>query len=349
MAAFQILASGKVQARIRKKGHSLSEVFSTKKAAEAWAKKEEARVERSEAGLFENEKLEFGEVILRWCQAKKGELKGFTQIQYHLKTIPNKILMARVNTMPRQIFDDYVKNEMAAKRQPATIHRRLDQLRAILNWGIKTIPSLYGLTNVIAKIDKPKLPRSHFRDRIATAAEVNEIIKASRSKIFPDFVRLSVGTGARASELAGLRWEHVDLKQSIAKVLDTKNGEDRDLLLRKEEREILLKMKTQRNSAFVFPSPCRGEDKPINGNAITLEMSRIKARARQAVKEGKAAPTWLNLTIHDLRHTAATRMAKTLDVLSLKAALGHKDLKSTARYVKKDSAELAAQLDKAKR
>jgi integrase len=344
MAAFQKLANGKVQARIRKKGHSLSEVFINKEAAKAWAKKEEARLEKSEAGIFKHEKLNLGDVILRWCDAKKLQLKGFKQSQYHLSTIPKNIVEARVHTMTNEIFNAYVKNEMNAGRQVATIHRRLDQLRAILNWGIKTIPSLYGLHNVITQVEKPKLPKSHYRDRLATAKEIDEIALMSKSKIFPNFIRLAVGTGARVSELAGLQWQHVQIDKNIATVFDTKNGEDRNLLLRREEIAILKEMKAKAINGFVFPSPYQ-KGEAINGNSIT----RIKRKARDAMREGKAAPTWLNLTVHDLRHTAATRMSKTLDVFGLKEALGHKDLKSTARYVKKDSTELARALDKAKR
>lgn len=337
MASFQTLANGKIQARIRKKGHLASEVFETLKMAEAWAKREETRIDKAEAGIFEDDsKITMSELILKWAEVKKGELKGFAQVQYHLKTIPNYILMARVKTMSSKIFDRYMAEEKG-KRAEATIHRRLDQLRAIVNWGIRKIPSLQRIHNVITDIDKPKLPASNSRDRVATPKEIEQVIKNTKSKFFPDFLRLLNETAARVSELAGLRWEHVNYKAMTARIFNTKNGEDRDLLLTDKAIEILQKMEAVKKSDWVFPSP-KFKDRPIGGNAATSAM--VKARKKIEKATGKK----MNLQTHDIRHTAATRMGDVLNILELKDALGHKDIKSTSRYFNKKMTDIAQKL-----
>jgi integrase len=340
MASFQTLANGKIQVRIRKKGHLASEVFETLKMAEAWARREETRIDKAEAGIFENDqKITMAELILKWSEANK-EQKGFKQVQYHLKKIPNYIQQARIKTMSSDIFKKYKEEEESRGMTAGTINRRLDQLRLTVNWGIRKIKSLQRIHNVIEDIDRPKYPKSHFRDRIATPEEIEQIISKTKSKWFPDFLRLSYETAGRVSEVIGLRWEHINFEKKVARVFDTKNGEDRDIALTHKAVAILKAMQAVKKSDWVFPSP-RIKDKPMNGNAATAAM--IKARKKVEEKLGYK----LNLHTHDIRHTGATRLSKLVtlqkwNAWQLQDQLGHKDPKSTKRYIDKSGAERAS-------
>ena len=48
-----------------------------------------------------------------------------------------------------------------------------------------------------------------------------------------------------------------------------------------------------------------------------------------------------NLTFHDTRHEATTRLAQKLPVLDLARVTGHRDLKQLMTYYNKDAKELA--------
>jgi len=52
-----------------------------------------------------------------------------------------------------------------------------------------------------------------------------------------------------------------------------------------------------------------------------------------------------DLTFHDTRHEAITRLAKKLDVLDLARMVGHRDIKQLLTYYNKSAKEIASQLD----
>jgi len=74
----------------------------------------------------------------------------------------------------------------------------------------------------------------------------------------------------------------------------------------------------KRKSEFVFPSPKTGG-----------RLDNIKRSFRRAVNEAEIK----DFRFHDLRHTAATRMADAgADAFTLMKILGHSDIRMTSRY-----------------
>jgi integrase len=51
-----------------------------------------------------------------------------------------------------------------------------------------------------------------------------------------------------------------------------------------------------------------------------------------------------NLTFHDSRHEAITRLAKKLDVLTLARMVGHRDIRMLMVYYNKSAADIAREL-----
>lgn len=81
--------------------------------------------------------------------------------------------------------------------------------------------------------------------------------------------------------------------------------------------QVLFK-RLERDSEFVFPSPRTGK-----------RLFDIKGGFLRAAKKAGLE----DFRFHDLRHTAATRMADSgADGFTLAAILGHSDIRMTARY-----------------
>ena len=82
-------------------------------------------------------------------------------------------------------------------------------------------------------------------------------------------------------------------------------------------------------------------ENPATGRPITdVKTSWIHA-IKEAGLDGK--PGVNRLRIHDLRHTAATRLMRNTKNMKLVAQyLGHTDIKTTARYLHPDDGDLAA-------
>lgn len=147
------------------------------------------------------------------------------------------------------------------------------------------------------------------RDRIATDEELAKLLELAS----PAMQRAIVGaveTGMRAGELAS----NPQIRGRVAYLLDTKNGTAREVPLSEKAVEC-------------FPVG-------LSAGSISELFARL---CEQAGIDG--------LTYHDLRHTAATRIAKRMDILDLCKMFGWKDPRMAMRYYKSNAEEMARKLD----
>jgi integrase len=133
------------------------------------------------------------------------------------------------------------------------------------------------------------------RDRVLTDAELTAVWQAAEKEGYPfgTIVRLLILTGQRRGEVAGMRWSELDLEAGhwVLPRERVKNARRHEVPLPRQAIEILQKV-PQIGDTHVFT---------INGTGAFGGFS--KARARLDVD----IPDW---TIHDLRRTAASGMAK---------------------------------------
>ena len=129
----------------------------------------------------------------------------------------------------------------------------------------------------------------------------------------------------RQGEIVGLQWPDIHLERRTAVVRGaagtvTKNGEVREVPLSAVAIRILSGL--ERTNTRVLP----------------IDQNVLKMRFRRAVKRAGIE----DLTFHDLRHIATSRLAKVyVNPLDLKRVTGHKDLKSLDRYYHATAEELA--------
>jgi integrase len=128
---------------------------------------------------------------------------------------------------------------------------------------------------------------------------------------------MAINTGMRRGELFDLKWFDVDFNRRIVHVRQSKSGRPRTIPLNATTQTLLKGL--PKTSEYVFPSP-KNEKRRVNDVGRQFE---------RAVKNAKIA----DFHFHDLRHTAATRMADAgADPSTLAAILGHSDIRMTARY-----------------
>src|ERR1051326_275891 len=131
-----------------------------------------------------------------------------------------------------------------------------------------------------------------------------------------DIVTMALNTGMRQGEIFSLRWFDVDLTRGFVHVRQTKTGKDRFIPINSRLRILLEGL--GRSSEHVFPSP--------KTNRALIDVKRQFDRAKMSA----GIP---DFRFHDLRHTAATRMADNgADVFTIAAILGHSDIRMTSRY-----------------
>lgn len=131
-------------------------------------------------------------------------------------------------------------------------------------------------------------------------------------------IRLLALTGARKSEIEGLRWSEVDFIRGALNLKDSKTGA-RAVPLGAAALLQLQSIPRIDGSDFVFPTP---------GSRRGHYVGTPKVWARLRVMAGLAA-----VRLHDLRHTYASfAVAGGLSLPMIGAILGHRDVKTTQQY-----------------
>jgi integrase len=130
-------------------------------------------------------------------------------------------------------------------------------------------------------------------------------------------LRLLIFTGWREKEALTLRWDAVNFETSTATLEDTKAGRS-VRSLSAAALELINAQPRLEGSSFVFPGKISG--KPLQ------EIQRLWYAVRHAARLD-------DVRLHDLRHSvASTAAAQGHSLFLIGKLLGHKDLRSTARY-----------------
>ena len=211
--------------------------------------------------------------------------------------------------------------------KPVSAHAYWRTLRTFFRWLVKE-----GLRadNPIEKVPEPKmhqpLPRTvteeHFAKALSTL-NLNTFVGLRDAALFC----LAFDSGARLSELLGLRVGDVDLRGQFAKV-QGKGGRERLIYFGRQTAMLLLRYLTQRTFLLGQPS----SDAYLFVCADGRPMTRRRALTRWHLAQKRAGLTVL--PFHGLRHGFARAwLLRNGDAISLRRLLGHATVQMTERYV----------------
>lgn len=189
--------------------------------------------------------------------------------------------------------------------KPASVNREMAVIRHMLSkafdWGIiqenpaKRVKMLKGEVK---------------RLRYLMPDEFQRLLSNCPDDLKP-IVTVASHTGLRKGELLGLQWDQVNFEKGIISILDTKNGERRDIPMNETVRAALNGI--QRNGDHVF---CHEDNKLRRSFDAVVKNSGIE-----------------DFRFHDLRHTFASNLVmEGVDIMAVKELLGHKKLDMTLRY-----------------
>jgi len=159
----------------------------------------------------------------------------------------------------------------------------------------------------------PEVPR----ERYLTDEEVPRLFAAianCSNPVIADAIRLLLLTGARKGEVTAMRWTDVDLKTGIWLKPTTKTGRPHRTTLSAPAKEIIARQ--PRTDDLVFPGR--------RGKMPDFKWHWEKIRAEAELED---------LTLHDLRHSAAAFLASDGESLRvIGELLGHRQASTTQRY-----------------
>ena len=214
-------------------------------------------------------------------------------------------------------------SEKVTNRKRIISNARVNRYMATLSTTITTAVKEWEWMedNPLRKVSKLKEPRG--RVRYLSDDERELFLTACRKSHNPDLyltVILAMSTGGRQSEIWGLSWKDVDLKNGFITFGETKNDEPRSVPLQGHALELMLKRsKVPRiDTDLVFPSRV---DRHKHFDFRRPFQMALKAAQIEDFR-------W-----HDLRHCAASYLVMAgVDMRTVAEILGHKTIQMTQRY-----------------
>lgn len=169
---------------------------------------------------------------------------------------------------------------------PATVHRHLVVLKAILN-SVEGLESL--LVTIRKKVKRPQYDNELLRqlDHDQESALLDQLPIR-----FHPIVLAALNTGLRQGELLRLVWSDVNPESGVVNIRKTKSGKPRRVPMNSIVQRVLTELK-----ATTLPKP---------GDRIFLHDARYLRRAfERAIKTAGLTP----FRFHDLRHAFASRLS----------------------------------------
>lgn len=335
------MASGGWRAELYVKGVRDSAVRDTKAEAQAWAVKRESEL-RSIATGQGSKTHTVGDVLAEYAEKVSPTKRGERWERLRLSLIGNKTVDGRrfgdirlADLRPAHIaaWRDARLRDIGPKKIPisgASVSREMSLLSHALDvarkeWG-------WLAADPMKEIKRPAAGPA--RDRLIAPKEIEAIclslgfqdgmtVAYPSQRVAVAFL-FAIETAMRSSEILGLTSQTVDLERRVARLPLTKNGSARNVPLSPRAVELLVMLPT------VAPG------KPLFGlNDKSRDALFRKARDKTGI---------LDLTFHDTRHEAITRLAKKLSVLDLARMTGHTDIRELMTYFNEPADEIARRL-----
>jgi integrase len=223
----------------------------------------------------------------------------------------------------REHLEIYISERLKSV-EPSSVNRELNLISHCLTqarrWRLMS-------HNPMDDLRRPKDPPP--RDRMFSQAEIDALLTVldydsgpvvlSRQRVALALL-FAFETAMRAGEICSIVAKHINLNECTVHLPKTKNGLPRTVPLSPKAIELLKRFEPW-------------GDNPVFG----LKSGVLSTIFTSAVKKAGIE----NLTFHDSRHEATTRLAKTFDVLQLARITGHKDLKQLMTYYNETAANLA--------
>jgi integrase len=241
---------------------------------------------------------------------------------------------------PVMIQQYYHDLEVRKKLSPNSVRRHHAVLRKALDFALN---QQFVYRNVAESVVQPKKVNKEVQ--IYTLDQVKILLQKVKGTKMEVPVYLAVCLGLRREEITGLRWEHVDLKNRILRIVKVRTAAGDNNYIIKEPKtsksrrtlyifdeiyEVLVAQKEWQakqkellgklyhDSGYVF---VRDDGKPYRVNSVSEHFSDfLKKHGLRKIR------------LHDLRHTFASVMyAAGVDLKAISEMMGHSDISTTSR------------------
>lgn len=320
MASIRKLPSGSYQVQIRRAGmRAVTRSFSRKRDADAFARTVESD---SELARKLGRAAAYIPTFRQWCDTYMGQYRGREpgtpgMLHWWCMQFGDR----PVTAIDEFLVDDGLNQLHQKGLTGSTINRYKSKLSAVFIHFIQH-PDFKraGFTNPVRKESVSRFRENPAKDRFLSLEEQDAILRACQMSHWDRcylLVLMALTTGARKGELLHLKWSDVDFTDRTAKLGITKNGKPRLLPLTQPVVEEL--MRFRENTDFLIFRSTTSKTTPFDTS---------KAWRRALAESGIG-----HCRFHDLRHTAASNLARAgRSLFEVGTLLGHSSPQMTQRY-----------------
>lgn len=318
------------QAKVRRQGYPVqSGTFATKAAAERWAREIESKVDRGTLSPTDGDarRITLAEALDRYRDEVSALKRGANRERSRIAMWQAHELAGRVLAAIRSHDVAQARNAMAKRGLgPNTIRLNLALLSHLFTVA-RTEWGLQGLPNPVKDVAKPSTIGTE-RDRRLRDGEEAKLLGAAAGLVWwlQPCIVLALETAMRRGELAGLRWEWIDLDARVLRLPVTKNGTARTVPLSPTAIAAL-----------------RAMPRNLDGRVLGTNPDEISHRFTEACRLAGI----VGLHFHDVRHEATSRLFESgLALQEVASITGHKTWSQLARYTHPKAEDIADKLAK---
>ncbi|MDX6695584.1 MAG: hypothetical protein QOF02_3187 [Blastocatellia bacterium] len=267
-------------------------------------------------GLVEQAECRFDKFVEATFLPSKKLKKSYQSIVSITKALTAFFGKRLLSDIDSDLIEKYKQTRIAenttrgTKRSPLRVNKELQVLSSLFTLAMEK--------ELTATRPKVKLFQvSGERERYLSPDEEKGLMAAlSESPWLRNIVTMALHTGMRRGEIFSLQWFDVNFEREAIHLRQTKSGKDRLVPMNSTVRAMLESL--PKSSGYVFPSPKTG------GRLIDIKVGFMRAVVAAKLKDFR---------FHDLRHTAATRMAAGgADAFTLCSIFGWSDIRMALRY-----------------
>ncbi|MBL4791282.1 MAG: tyrosine-type recombinase/integrase [Kordiimonadaceae bacterium] len=316
----------KWRVQVRRKGVSISENFRTKAAAQRWAYKTETDIDEGRITETKVDGRTVEDALLEYSKRvtihKRSVLWEQRRLKWFMQSNLAELRLDKINASDVARFRD----DRLLVVSGSTVNRDFNLLSNVFTYCVDEW--LWMAKNPCSKLKRPKDNPARERrvstDEIATMRHVLHFEEDKAPETQQEFIALawliSLETAMRLGEVNSIEEGLFYEAKCYVQLENTKNGDRRKVVLNKRAIELI---------ELLLLSP----DKQNSHNLSKCFENAVK---RSGIR---------NMTFHDSRHEAITRLAQKLNVLDLARTTGIRDLKQLMVYYDATPEEMAAKLD----